>query len=45
MGYTTIDVEKRVSQQYPTVRPGGKPYRIVFVESAMYSDGSTFTDL
>lgn len=44
VGYTAIDVEKRVAQQYPTVRPGGKPYRIVFAESAMYSDGSTFTD-
>lgn len=44
VGYTSIDVEHRVAQQYPTVRPGGKPYRIVFAESAMYSDGSTFTD-
>ena len=44
VGYTTIDVEKRVEQQYPTVRPGGKPYRIVFAESAMYADGTTFTD-
>lgn len=44
VGYTAIDVEKRVAQQYPTKRPGGKPYNIVFAESAMYSDGSTFTD-
>ena len=44
IGYTTIDVEKRVAQQYPVVRPGAKPYRIVFAESAMYPDGSTFTD-
>lgn len=43
VGYTTIDVEKRVAQQYPTKRPDGKiPYRIVFAESAMYSDGGTF---
>lgn len=45
VGYTTIDVEKRVKQQYPTKRPGKKkPYRILFAESAMYSDGSSFTD-
>lgn len=44
IGYTAIDVEKRVAQQYPTVRPGKKPYHIAFAESAMYSDGSSFTD-
>ena len=44
VGYTSIDVGHRVAQQYPTVRPGGQPYKIVFAESAMYSDGSTFTD-
>ena len=25
IGYTKHDVEKRVAQQYPTLRPGGKP--------------------
>ncbi|MDR1776847.1 MAG: GIY-YIG nuclease family protein [Desulfovibrio sp.] len=45
VGYTTVDVEKRVAQQYPTKRPDGKkPYRIVFAESAMYSDGGNFSD-
>ena len=44
VGYTKSDVEKRVAQQYPTIRPGGKPYEIVFQESAMYEDGSAFTD-
>ena len=45
VGYTAVDVEKRVEQQYPTKRPDGKkPYRILFAESAMYSDGSSFTD-
>ena len=45
IGYTAIDVEQRVAQQYPTKRPDGKiPYRIVFAESAMYSDGGTFSD-
>ena len=45
VGYTAIDVDKRVAQQYPTKRPDGSvPYRIVYRESAMYSDGSSFTD-
>ena len=44
IGYTTIEVERRVAQQYPTLRPLGKPYRIVFSESAMYEDGTTFRD-
>lgn len=45
IGFTAIDVEKRVAQQYPTKRPNGKvPYKIVFAESAMYADGGSFTD-
>lgn len=45
IGYTTIGAEQRVAQQYPTKRPDGKvPYRIVFEKSAMYSDGSNFSD-
>lgn len=45
VGFTAIDVEKRVAQQYPTKRPDGKvPYKIVFAESAMYADGGSFTD-
>lgn len=44
VGYTKHDVERRVAQQYPTLRPGGKPYKIVFQESAMYEDGNSFTD-
>ena len=45
VGYTTIGAERRVAQQYPTRRPDGKiPYRIVFAESAMYSDGGNFRD-
>lgn len=45
VGYTTQSVEQRVAQQYPTKRPDGKkPYRIVWQDSAMYSDGGTFTD-
>ena len=45
VGYTALDVDKRVAQQYPTKRPDGSvPYRIVLRESAMYPDGTSFTD-
>jgi hypothetical protein len=44
VGYTTVDAKTRVSQQYPTQRPGKPPYRIVLEESAMRGDGSGFTD-
>lgn len=44
VGYTTVDVQRRVSQQYPTVRPGTPPYTIVLEESAMRNDGTAFTD-
>ena len=32
VGYTTIGVQKRVRQQYPTARPGELPYHIVMQE-------------
>jgi hypothetical protein len=44
VGYTTVDVQSRVAQQYPTLRPGNPPYRIVLEEPAMRSDGTVFTD-
>ena len=45
VGYTAIDVEKRVAQQFPVIQPGeGKPYTIVFAESAMREDGTSFMD-
>lgn len=45
IGYTTIDVKKRVAQQYPIKRPDGVvPYKIVYQESAMYEDGTVFLD-
>jgi hypothetical protein len=44
IGYTTVDVQARVAQQYPTLRPGKLPYSIVLEESAMRNDGSVFTD-
>ena len=45
VGYTSIDVEKRVAEQYPTKRPDGSvPYKIVVRESAMLDDGTAFKD-
>lgn len=44
IGYTTVDVQTRVAQQYPTLRPGKLPYKIVLEESAMRNDGTVFTD-
>ncbi|MCS6303952.1 MAG: DEAD/DEAH box helicase family protein [Nitrospira sp.] len=44
VGYTTVDVQGRVGQQYPTLRPGKPPYRIALEESAMRNDGTVFTD-
>ena len=44
VGYTTVDAQSRVAQQYPTLRPGKPPYRIVLEESAMRGDGSGFMD-
>ena len=45
VGFTQHDVEQRVAQQFPIILPGeGKPYEIVFSESAMRADGTSFTD-
>jgi hypothetical protein len=44
VGYTTVDLQSRIAQQYPTLRPGKPPYRIVLEESAMRRDGTVFTD-
>jgi len=44
VGYTTVDAQSRVTQQYPTKKPGKPPYRIVLEESAMRNNGSGFTD-
>ena len=45
VGFTQHDVERRVAQQFPVTQPGeGKPYEIVFSESAMREDGTSFTD-
>lgn len=44
VGFTTTNAQDRVAQQYPTLRPGALPYKIVFEETAMRNDGTTFID-
>lgn len=44
VGYTTVGVQSRVEQQYPILKPGKPPYRIMLEESAMRNDGTAFTD-
>lgn len=45
VGYTEIDIDTRVAQQFPTKTPDGKkPYDILIRESALYADGTSFTD-
>lgn len=44
VGYTAKNVQERVAAQYPTLRPGPLPYRIVLEEDAIRNDGTTFTD-
>ncbi|MCX5991019.1 MAG: hypothetical protein NTZ04_01610 [Chloroflexi bacterium] len=38
IGYTMGDAQARVAQQYPTLKPGKPPYRILLEESAMRND-------
>jgi len=44
IGYTNKNAQERVAAQYPTLRPGVAPYRIIFEESAMKNDGTVFDD-
>lgn len=45
VGFSGKDYKKRIDDQYPVKRPDGmQPYEIVFAESAMREDGSSFTD-
>ena len=43
IGFTTRNVFDRMKEHYPTITPT-LSYKIEFVESAMYPDGSNFTD-
>lgn len=44
IGFTTRTAEERVAEQYPVLRPGPKPYTIVFTEPAVRDDGTGFND-
>lgn len=44
VGYTSRAIEERMHEHYPTLKPGEKPYEVVFVEPAMRTDGTTFMD-
>lgn len=44
VGYTTRTAELRIGEQHKIKRPGGKPYAIVFEQSAMRQDGTSFDD-
>ena len=43
VGYTTRTMDERMKEHYPTLTPTIS-YRVEFVESAMYEDGSSFND-
>lgn len=44
IGFTLNEVEKRLRQQYPTLKPGPLPYKIILEEDAVRKDGSVFND-
>jgi hypothetical protein len=44
VGYTSRTIDERMREHYPTLKPGEKPYEVVFVEPAMRTDGTTFMD-
>ena len=44
VGYTARTIEERMHEHYPTLKPGEKPYEVVFIEPAMRNDGTVFMD-
>jgi len=44
VGYTTKSALERVAAQFPVIKPGKLPYRILLEESAMRNDGTAFLD-
>ncbi len=44
VGYTIKDARSRIAEQYPVIRPGERPYKILIDEPAIRADGSVFTD-
>lgn len=44
VGYTSRTIDERMHEHYPTLKPGEKPYEVVFAEPAMRTDGTSFMD-
>lgn len=44
VGFTARTIDERMHEHYPTLKPGTKPYEVVFIEPAVRSDGSSFLD-
>jgi hypothetical protein len=44
VGYTARTIDQRMLEHYPTLKPGEKPYEVVFLEPAMRADGTIFMD-
>lgn len=45
VGMTDRPIEVRMKEHYPTLLPGSeKPYKVEMIESAMRSDGTSFSD-
>ena len=44
IGYTTRDAKTRIAEQYPIIKPGELPYKILLEETAIRNDGNFFTD-
>lgn len=44
VGFTARTIDERMHEHYPTLKPGTKPYEVVFLEPAVRSDGTSFLD-
>ncbi len=44
VGFTARTIDERMHEHYPTLKPGAKPYEVVFLEPAVRSDGTSFLD-
>jgi hypothetical protein len=44
IGYTARTIDERMHEHYPTLKPGEKPYEVVFTAPAMRTDGTIFMD-
>lgn len=44
VGFTARTIDERMHEHYPTLKPGSRPYEVVFLEPAVRSDGTSFID-